>query len=95
MGITWGLWTSVGAQRRALQLCAGFGVALAILAVGVLYGTATVDIQAAKETEDRMYESMVNSKEIRPNPEKRTAETEGNTQRDGAQPAVLADGSSE
>jgi len=95
MGITWGLWTSVGAQRRALQLCAGFGVALAILAVGVLYGTATVDIQAAKETEDRMYESMVQSKEIRPNPEKRTAETEGNTQRDGAQPAVLADGSSE
>ena len=77
MGITWGLWTSVGAQRRALQLCGGFGVALAILAVGVLYGTATVDIRAAKDTEDRMYESLVNSKEIRPNPEKRSEATEG------------------
>jgi succinate dehydrogenase / fumarate reductase cytochrome b subunit len=71
MGITWGLWTSVGAQQRASQLCAGLGVALALLAAGVLYGVATVDIPAAKETEDRMYESMIESKEIRPNPEKR------------------------
>jgi len=94
MGITWGLWTSVGAQRRALQLCGGFGVALAILAAGVLYGTYTVDIQAAKDTEDRMYESMVNSKEIQPNPEKRTAAAEGGVQRDSAPPAALARGSS-
>ena len=70
MGITWGLWTSVGAQRRASQLCAGFGVALAMLAVGVLYGAATVDIPAAKETEDRMYESMIESKEIQAEPGK-------------------------
>ncbi len=95
MGITWGLWTSVGAQQRALQLCGGFGVALAILSVGVLYGTYTVDIQAAKETEDRMYESMVNSKEIRPNPEKRTAATEARTQRDGPEAAALARGSAD
>lgn len=84
MGITWGLWTSVGAQRRASQLCAGIGVALALLAVGVLYGAATVDIQAAKETEDRMYESMVESKEIQPNPEKRSEAADLSTQRDGA-----------
>jgi succinate dehydrogenase / fumarate reductase cytochrome b subunit len=90
MGITWGLWTSVGAQRRALQLCAGFGVALAILVVGVLYGTATVDIRAAKDTEDRMYESLVNSKEIRPNPEKRSEATEAGAQRGGAHAAALA-----
>lgn len=76
MGITWGLWTSVGAQRRASQLCAGFGVALALLAASVLYGAATVDIPAAKETEDRMYESMIESKEIRPNPEKRSETAE-------------------
>ncbi len=78
MGITWGLWTSLGAQRRASQLCAGIGVAMALLAVGVLYGAATVDIPAAKETEDRMYESMIESKEIQPNPRKRseTAELE-------------------
>lgn len=90
MGITWGLWTSVGAQRRALQLCGGLGVALAILAVGVLYGAATVDIRAAKETEDRMYESMVNSREIRPNPEKRLEPTEGAAQYRGLPTRVLA-----
>lgn len=95
MGITWGLWTSVGAQQRALQVCAGLGVALVILAAGVLYGTYTVDIQAAKETEDRMYESMVSSKEIQPNPEKRSEAAEGGAQRDGAPPAVLAGGSFE
>ena len=72
MGITWGLWTSVGAQRRASQLCAGFGVALAILVVGLLYGVATVDVQAARETEDRMYESRVETRDIRPNPAKRS-----------------------
>jgi succinate dehydrogenase / fumarate reductase cytochrome b subunit len=83
MGITWGLWTSVGAQRRASQLCAGFGVGLAILVVGVLYGAATVDIRAAKETEDRMYEAMVESKEIRPNPEKRSEMAEPSAQRGG------------
>jgi succinate dehydrogenase / fumarate reductase, cytochrome b subunit len=71
MGITWGLWTSVGAQRRAGQLCAGFGVALALLVAGVLYGAATVDIQAARETEDRMYQSRVDSRDIKPNPAKR------------------------
>jgi succinate dehydrogenase / fumarate reductase cytochrome b subunit len=72
MGITWGLWTSQAAQRRANRLCAGFGVAMALLVAVVLYGVATVDIQAARETEDRMYESMVDSREIRPNPAKRS-----------------------
>ena len=90
MGITWGLWTSVGAQRRALQVCGGFGVALAILAVGVLYGAATVDIQAAKDTEDRMYQSLLNSKEIRPNPEKRLEPAVGGVQHGGPQTRVLA-----
>jgi succinate dehydrogenase / fumarate reductase cytochrome b subunit len=90
MGITWGLWTSVGAQRRALQVCGGFGVALAILAVGVFYGAATVDIRAARETEDRMYEAMVNSKEIQPNPEKRLESSEGSVQHGGDSPQALA-----
>lgn len=95
MGMTWGLWTSVGAQQRALQLCGGFGVALGLLAVGVLYGTYTVNIQAAKDTEDRMYESMVNSKEIQPNPEKRSQETEVGGQRRTAEAAGLARGAAE
>ena len=90
MGVTWGLWTSEGAQRRASQLCAGFGVALAILSVGVLYGTATVNIRAAKETEDRMYQSMVDSKEIRANPEKRIEATKADMQGGGPPSAVLA-----
>jgi succinate dehydrogenase / fumarate reductase cytochrome b subunit len=77
MGITWGLWTSQAAQQRAGRLCAGFGVAMALLVAAVLYGVSTVDIQAARETEDRMYESMVDSREIRPNPAKRAEALEG------------------
>jgi succinate dehydrogenase / fumarate reductase cytochrome b subunit len=90
MGITWGVWTSVGAQRRASQVCAGLGVALALLAVGVLYGAATVDIPAAKETEDRMYESMIESKEIQPNPRKRSEPAEGSARQGKSETARLA-----
>jgi succinate dehydrogenase / fumarate reductase cytochrome b subunit len=52
MGITWGLWTSHAAQQRAGRLCAGLGVGMTLLVAGVLYGVSTVDIQAARETED-------------------------------------------
>ncbi len=70
MGITWGIWTSAQGQRRATRLCAILGVGLALLTGGVLYGVATVDTDAAKKIEDQMYKSRVESKDIRPNPEK-------------------------
>jgi len=38
MGITWGVWTSPAAQRRALGACTVFGVLLAAVGLGALFG---------------------------------------------------------
>ncbi len=42
MGITWGLWTGPRAQRWANVPCAAFGVFLAVVGLGALYGMMTV-----------------------------------------------------
>src|SRR6185369_13749993 len=51
MGITWGVWTSPAAQRRANYLCAGFGAILAVAGLGALWGMSSTDIDAAKAVE--------------------------------------------
>jgi succinate dehydrogenase / fumarate reductase cytochrome b subunit len=56
-GITWGIWTSDGAQRRAGYVCAAIGILLAAMAMGALYGMSTVDVPRAKVIEGRMQES--------------------------------------
>jgi succinate dehydrogenase / fumarate reductase cytochrome b subunit len=42
MGITWGVWTSPRAQRWANYPCLAFGLFLAIVGFGALYGMITV-----------------------------------------------------
>lgn len=42
-GITWGIWTTPAAQRRADYVCAAFGVLLAFVGLGALFGMSTVD----------------------------------------------------
>jgi len=56
-GITWGIWTSEGAQRRAGYVCAAFGILLATVGMGALYGMSTVNVPQAKVIEDRMQEA--------------------------------------
>jgi succinate dehydrogenase / fumarate reductase cytochrome b subunit len=51
MGITWGVWTSPSAQRRADYVCAGFGILLAVVAMSALYGMGTVDVADAQAME--------------------------------------------
>jgi succinate dehydrogenase / fumarate reductase, cytochrome b subunit len=53
-GITWGLWTSPQAQRRANWLSAFVGVGLTVVGLSALWGMARVDIPAAQKVEDRM-----------------------------------------
>jgi succinate dehydrogenase / fumarate reductase cytochrome b subunit len=60
MGITWGVWTSAAAQRRANYVCIAFGLGLGAVGLGALGGFSTMDeaqIQADRETEDRMEEA--------------------------------------
>ena len=44
MGITWGVWTSPEAQRRANLPCAAFGVGLMFIGLGALYAMLTVEV---------------------------------------------------
>jgi succinate dehydrogenase / fumarate reductase cytochrome b subunit len=76
MGITWGVWISPAAQRRADYVCAGFGVLLAAVGLSALVTMRSVgaDPDAATEAikvEDRMYNARVESGQIDPNPHKR------------------------
>jgi succinate dehydrogenase / fumarate reductase cytochrome b subunit len=56
MGITWGLWTTPAAMRRADRVCIGFGLLLAVISMAALYGMVTVDPIEARATEDAMLE---------------------------------------
>ena len=78
MGITWGVWTSEAAQRRALVVCSVFGWLLAIVSVGALYGMWNTGrgaaLERAVDVENRMYESRVGTGQIEPDPHKRSHE---------------------
>ena len=76
MGITWGLWISPAAQRRASWLSIGFGVIMSVVGLSALAGMRNIDVQAAKEVEDRMYESRVASGIISDTPHKRSHDEE-------------------
>jgi succinate dehydrogenase / fumarate reductase, cytochrome b subunit len=56
-GITWGIWTSEGAQRRAGYWCAAIGILVAVLGMGTVYGMSQVDIPQAQIIETRMQEA--------------------------------------
>jgi succinate dehydrogenase / fumarate reductase cytochrome b subunit len=72
MGITWGLWISPAAQRRADRVCAAFGVALAAVGLAALGGAVGVNETKAKAVEDRMYEAKTAAQEVVPNDHKRS-----------------------
>ena len=72
MGITWGVWISPAAQRRANYVCGVLGVGLAIVGLSALVGSKTVPLGDALKVEEEMYDAKVATGEI--NPER--AETE-------------------
>jgi succinate dehydrogenase / fumarate reductase cytochrome b subunit len=70
-GITWGIWVSPAAQKRASVVCAAFGLFLGVVGLSALYGAKSLDPAEARKIEDKMYESRVESGEIKPNLEKK------------------------
>ncbi|MCA9100911.1 MAG: succinate dehydrogenase cytochrome b558 subunit [Pirellulales bacterium] len=61
MGITWGVWTSAAAQRRANYVCIVFGLLLGAVGLSALGGFATMDeqqIEADRQIENRMEEAQ-------------------------------------
>lgn len=62
MGITWGLWVSPAAQKRANWLAIAFGVGLSFVSMGALTGFATMDeddIKEAQRIEKVMFDEKV------------------------------------
>ncbi len=49
MGITWGVWASPAAQRRAGFPCAAFGLILAVVGMGALIKMQTIELPPEKE----------------------------------------------
>jgi succinate dehydrogenase / fumarate reductase cytochrome b subunit len=92
MGITWGVWISPRAQRNASYICAAGGALLLLVGLSALVATTQVDVPAAKEIEDAMYESKVATGEIVADPHKRTdGEKEAADSEEGSDEAAEED----
>lgn len=61
MGITWGVWISPAAQRKASLACGAFGVALAALGLAALSGITMEpdEIERARAIEERLNEQRI------------------------------------
>jgi len=56
LGITWGLWTSPAAMRRASWVSVVVGILLGGAGLGALAGMRSIDVEQARVIEDRMDE---------------------------------------
>jgi len=56
-GITWGIWTTPCAMRRAGWICLAFGVFLGFVGISSLYEFSRLDIKEAETIEQRMDQS--------------------------------------
>jgi succinate dehydrogenase / fumarate reductase, cytochrome b subunit len=75
MGITWGVWTSERAQRRALRVCAAFGVLLTVVSGVALFGMRAAvntpeELDAVRQREQVMIETKTATGEIEKNEHK-------------------------
>lgn len=71
-GITWGVWLTPDAQRRATAACAVFGILLSIVGLSSLWAVKTTDIDQAKNIEQAMINARIESGEINDDPHKRS-----------------------
>lgn len=67
MGITWGVWISPAAQKRAGVVCTAFGLLLAAVGMSALVGFAKVDVEKAAEKETQMFKARLASGELEDN----------------------------
>lgn len=72
MGITWGLWLTPQAQRRADVVATAFGVLLGVVGLSALWAAKRTDVPEAQRVENAMYESKVRTGEIKADPHKRS-----------------------
>lgn len=94
MGITWGVWTSPAAMKRADYVCAAFGASLAVVGLAALFGMTTVDVADARAIEQARHEERLEREqrieELRQRLEA-DSEVSSATQAQGAAPAMVGD----
>ncbi len=61
MGITWGVWTSPGAQRRASYVCGAAGALLLLVGLSALVGALQINVKEAQASERKMYNAQLDS----------------------------------
>jgi len=81
MGITWGVWTSPAAQKRANMVCLVFGLGLGVVGLSALHemwetGNSPEQLQEAIRVEDEQYKSRTESGRTLPNEHKRSQPAE-------------------
>lgn len=59
MGITWGVWVTPSAQKRAGIICALVGVFFTVVGLSAVIGAMTIVPAEAKTKEDRIYEKRL------------------------------------
>ena len=64
MGITWGVWISPAAQRRAARWCLAIGIGVAAMGLGALIGPRRVEIDESLGIEDALYQAKITSGEL-------------------------------
>lgn len=72
MGITWGAWATPAAQRKANWVCLVGGLLVGAVGLSAIVGFAAVDVDDARQVEDKMYESRLSDQSVSATPEKRT-----------------------
>ncbi len=92
MGITWGVWTSPPAQRRALAVCGMFGVLLAIVGLGSIFGMRAAvstpeKLEAVRQDEARIIQQQIESGMIEPNKHKMAEPADAKDTQANAAPA--------
>ncbi len=71
MGITWGVWVTPSAQKRANYVCAFLGLVLAFVGLGGLAAMRNVNVPAAVAAENAQYEARVEAGLMAPDEHKR------------------------
>jgi succinate dehydrogenase / fumarate reductase cytochrome b subunit len=72
MGITWGVWISPQAQKRADRLIWGLGALVLVIGFSALGGFMTLNAEEAEQIENRMYRESVKTGRVVPNEKKLT-----------------------
>lgn len=90
MGITWGLWVTEAAQKRASVASVVFGVVMGVVGLSALVGMRNVDQEAARQVENQMFDAKIASGELQDNEQTRHKRGEHHAEEPAAVPQEVS-----